>query len=156
MLDRLLELFRDPGPGRPADPNLDAAVLLVEAARMDETISEAERTRILELVETRLGLDAEAARSLVAEAERITEGAAPWQSYTASLKDRLDYDERVALVEMLWEVVYADGELHDLESSLLRRVAGLLYVSDRDRGAARLRVIERLERGRAPGPWEGR
>jgi uncharacterized tellurite resistance protein B-like protein len=48
------------------------------------------------------------------------------------------------MIEMLWEVVYADGELHDLEASLLRRVGGLLYVSDRDRGAARMRVLNRL------------
>ena len=45
---------------------------------------------------------------------------------------------------MLWEVVYADGELHDYEASLLRRVSGLLYVSDWDSGEARKRVRSRL------------
>ena len=45
---------------------------------------------------------------------------------------------------MLWEVAYADGALHDYEASLLRRVAGLLYVSDRDNGEARLRVMAKL------------
>ena len=48
------------------------------------------------------------------------------------------------MIEMLWEVVYADGQLHDYEASLLRRVTGLLYVSDRDSGEARLRVMEKL------------
>ena len=48
------------------------------------------------------------------------------------------------MIEMIWEVVYADGELHDYEDSLLRRIAGLIYVSDRDRGAARKRALERL------------
>ena len=45
---------------------------------------------------------------------------------------------------MLWEVVYADGELHDYEASLLRRIAGLLYVPDRESGEARKRVLARL------------
>jgi uncharacterized tellurite resistance protein B-like protein len=48
---------------------------------------------------------------------------------------------------MLWEVAYADGRLHHMESSLIRRVAGLLYVPDQDSGAARRRVRERLGLG---------
>ena len=45
---------------------------------------------------------------------------------------------------MLWEVAYADGVLHDYEANLMRRVGGLIYVTDRDRGDARRRVLERL------------
>jgi uncharacterized tellurite resistance protein B-like protein len=50
----------------------------------------------------------------------------------------------VDLIEMVWEVAYADGELHDYEANLLRRLGGLLYVSDRERGEARKRVLARL------------
>ena len=50
----------------------------------------------------------------------------------------------VMLMEMLWEVVYADGELHDYEANLLRRTAGLLHVSDQESGAARKRVLARM------------
>ena len=46
---------------------------------------------------------------------------------------------------MIWSVAYADGEVHDFESNLARRVAGLLHVTDRDAGAARKRAIARLE-----------
>jgi len=53
-------------------------------------------------------------------------------------------EQRVQIVELLWETVYADRILTAEEDSLVRRVAGLLYVSDRDRGAARLRVMKRL------------
>ena len=52
--------------------------------------------------------------------------------------------ERVELVEMLWEVVYADGRVDPFEANLLRRIGGLIYVSDRERGAARKRVAARL------------
>ena len=54
-------------------------------------------------------------------------------------------DERIELIEMMWAVVYADGQLHDYEANLLRRMAGLLYVSDFESGAARKRVLERLD-----------
>jgi uncharacterized tellurite resistance protein B-like protein len=49
------------------------------------------------------------------------------------------------MIEMLWEVVYADGELHSYEANLMRRLGGLLYVSERDRGAARKRVLARQD-----------
>ena len=51
---------------------------------------------------------------------------------------------RDKLIELLWEVVYSDGSLHAYESNLLRRIGGLIYVSDRDRGDARKRVLQRL------------
>ena len=49
------------------------------------------------------------------------------------------------MMEMLWAVVYADGELDDFESNMMRRVAGLLYVDDRASGEARKRVLARIE-----------
>ena len=48
------------------------------------------------------------------------------------------------LIEKMWEIVYADGVLDDYEANLLRRVAGLIYVPDRESGAARQRVLARL------------
>lgn len=150
MLARLLDLIAPPQREKPPRLELAAAVLLVEAARMDEAVDPLERTRILDLVRDRYALSQADADALVAQALAVTEGAAPWQTYTSILKDRLSYEERVRLIEMLWEVVYADGVLHDLESSLLRRVAGLLYVSDHDRGAARLRVMKKLGLGQDP------
>ena len=59
--------------------------------------------------------------------------------------------ERIGVIEMLWEVAYSDDLLTGDEDALIRRVAGLIYVSDRDRGEARQRVMQRLERG-APTP----
>ena len=47
-------------------------------------------------------------------------------------------------MEMLWQLVYSDGELHDFEATLMRRLAGLLYVDDRESGVARKRALEKL------------
>ena len=49
---------------------------------------------------------------------------------------------------MMWEVAFADGIIHDFEENLIRRVAGLIYVSDRDRGEAKKRVRARFESGK--------
>jgi uncharacterized tellurite resistance protein B-like protein len=56
----------------------------------------------------------------------------------------MDPAERIQLIEMLWEVVYADGVLDSEEDALIRRIAGLIYVEDRDRVLARKRVLERM------------
>ena len=65
-------------------------------------------------------------------------------AFTRVIKDRFSEDERVRMIEMLWTGAYADRRLHDYEASLVRRVAGLIYVADRDSGAARKRVLRRL------------
>jgi uncharacterized tellurite resistance protein B-like protein len=151
MLDRLKTLFFDDDTSGAASGRrgrdavqLAAAALLVEAARMDEAIGPAELAQIRDLLSRRFGLSSAEADELVRAAEAETEGPAQWHRFTSTLKDRFSEAERIEMIEMLWEVVYADGNLHDLEASLLRRVGGLLYVSDRDRGAARLRVLNRL------------
>ena len=52
--------------------------------------------------------------------------------------------KRIEVIEMLWETVYSDGVLTPDEDALIRQVASLIYVSDRDRGDARLRVVRKL------------
>ena len=64
--------------------------------------------------------------------------------FTQAVVEQVPPEQRVQIIELLWEAVYADRILTADEDSLVRRVAGLLYVSDRDRGAARLRVVKRL------------
>jgi uncharacterized tellurite resistance protein B-like protein len=160
MLDRIRDFFIERGAEAPSagrhpdeDLRLATAAMLVEAARMDEAIGAAERERIQELLAWRFGLPAAEARTLFQEGVRATEGHASWHGFTQTIRAAFDEGERLRLVEMLWEVVLADGRLHDLEASLMRRVAGLLNVPDADSGAARKRVVGRHgldERPRRP------
>ncbi|MFQ5535439.1 MAG: TerB family tellurite resistance protein [Sphingomonadales bacterium] len=133
-----------PGPLSHADKKIAAAALLVEAARMDDRFADDERAAITKLLEGRFDLSREETTSLLAEAEQVQDRSLQLIRFTKTIKDHCSEHERVELVEMLWEVVYADGELHHYEANLLRRVAGLIYVSDRDRGAARKRVLKRM------------
>jgi uncharacterized tellurite resistance protein B-like protein len=154
MLGRLKGLLA--GPGGPAgdgrlagwsDETQAAAALLVEVAQMDSAFDEGERDLIERLLGARFGLDREEAHALVERAEARIAGSTQILPFTRLVKDRFGYDERVELMEMLWSVVYADGEVHDYESSLLRRLAGLIYVSDADSGAARKRAQARAAGG---------
>jgi len=127
-----------------ADKRLAAAALLVETAVMDGDFDEAERTTVTSLLRERFGLDATAAEELVGDAESRTSESLGVFRFTSAAKSHFSHEERVELIEMLWDVAYADGILHDYEDNLLRRVAGLIYVTDRERGDARKRVLARL------------
>jgi len=127
-----------------AELQVAAAALLVEAAQMDTDFDTAERRKILDLVRARFELTEAEAESLLELADHKVANASQLYSFTRVVKDNFDHDERVELIEMLWEVVYVDGTLHDLEASLIRRVAGLIYVPDRESGAARKRALSKL------------
>jgi uncharacterized tellurite resistance protein B-like protein len=148
VIDRILQLLAghsaEPGTGRPDELQLAVAALLVEAARMDDHFDAAERAVIERLLATRFKLTPEATRRLLDAAERAADRSTQLFRFTHLAVQRLDAAERVRLIEMLWEVAYADGTLDPDEDALLRRIAGLLYVSDRERGEARQRALQRL------------
>jgi len=153
MFDRLKDLFggddatsQESGPRGVDELQLAAAALLVEAARMDDEFGSDELAVIESLLRDRFSLSADEADELVAAANKASSEAVELYGFTREIKDAFDPEERIRMVEMLWEVVYADGEVHDHEANLLRRVAGLLYVSDRDSGDARKRVLDRANR----------
>ncbi|HUC62907.1 MAG TPA: TerB family tellurite resistance protein [Alphaproteobacteria bacterium] len=120
------------------------AALLVEAARMDDHFDAAERATIRRLLAERFELEPEATQRLLEAAERAVDQSTQLFRFTHLVVEELAPEERVRILEMLWEVAYADGSLSPEEDQLLRRIAGLIYVSDRERGEARLRVLRRL------------
>ena len=146
MLNRIRALFDSTDTGETDNHTLQAAAaaLLVEAARTDDTISAPERSRIIEVTRQHFGLTEDEAKDLLASAVFDTEGASPYHRYVSVIMDRCPPNKRVWIIEMLWEVAYADGQLNDLEANLLRRIGGLLHVSDIERGEARKRVLQRL------------
>jgi uncharacterized tellurite resistance protein B-like protein len=124
---------------------LATVALLVEAAQMDSEFGAEERAKIIELVEGRFGLSAAESRELLQAASETVEQAVEVFGFTREIKNAFSPEERIEMMEMLWEVAYADRVLHNLEASLMRRLAGLLHVSDRDSGLARKRVLARLD-----------
>lgn len=146
MLNRIRAFFDGGETDDHAEDDLHAAAaaLLVEAARTDDTITQSERARILEVTRRHFDLSEEEAQDLLSAAVFDTEDVSPHHRYVSIIMERCPPDRRLWIIEMLWEVAYADGELHDLEASLLRRIGGLLHISDVERGEARKRVLQRL------------
>ncbi|MDR3440246.1 TerB family tellurite resistance protein [Telmatospirillum sp.] len=126
------------------DARLAAAALLVEAALVDGNVDGAEGQRILSLLQERFAMSENDATTLLNRARALQEQSNQIYPFTKVIVEQFDAGRRIETIEMLWEVVYADGQLHDYEASLVRRVAGLLYVSDQESGAARQRATARL------------
>jgi uncharacterized tellurite resistance protein B-like protein len=149
MIERLKAWLKEAEEPRESDRDglkLAVAALLMEAAEVDGSLETRERDAVVRLLEERFGLAATAADALAAAAERKAEQSTQIFGLTQIINERFSHERRVELLEMLWEVVYADGVLDPLEDSLLRRVGGLIDVSDHERGEAKLRVLKRLGR----------
>lgn len=134
----------DGGTAAQNELELALAALLVEAAHGDHRFDEKERTVVARLLERRFRLSPADARALLAAGEQEASRSAELFHLTRIINERLSFEQRVELIEMLWEVAYADGVLDQYEDSLLRQVGGLIYVTDHERGAARQRVLKRL------------
>lgn len=154
MFKRLKALLTAPDTARPGpgsaeeERRLAAAALLVEAAHQDGDYASEERRQIRRLLAERFRLTEEETDALMAGAEEAQGRAVDLHGFTRYALAGMDEAGREALVEMLWRVVLADGALHDYEASLMRRVAGLLHVSDRASAAARRRVLDELSGAR--------
>ena len=116
---------------------LAVATLLAVVALGDGRFDTAERAVIERLVRERFGLSEIETGRLIDAAEREAKDETDLLPFTSRIKDDFPHAERVGLIEMLWEVCYASGEPHDHQDAQVRLIAGLIYVSDRDRGAAR-------------------
>ena len=123
---------------------LAAAVLMVEAAWMDQSYDVSERRAIAAALRRHFHLNELETATLIETAERAQANATELSRFAKTIKEGYSAEQRIELIELLWEVVYADGELHDYEDNLMRRIGGLLYVPDHERGAARKSVVERL------------
>ncbi|MGD9867917.1 MAG: TerB family tellurite resistance protein [Hyphomicrobiales bacterium] len=121
-----------------------AAALLLHTANIDGEVHRTELKRVRSLLEQRFGLDRSEAASLMDEAERREQDAVDLYGFTSVLTAHLDRPGRLKIVEMLWEVVMADGVIHEFEANLVWRTAELLGVTSTDRIALRKSVEERF------------
>ena len=144
MFQQLMRVFQAPAPQRQPDLRLSVAVLLVEAARQDDHFEPRERAVIAQLLTSKFGLAPDECTALLAAAEARADEMVEIHGHTSEIFEAMTPPERIGVIEMLWDVAYADGVLDPEEDLLIRRVAGLIAVEDRERVLARLRVMARL------------
>ena len=160
MFDRLKSFIDDltsAGQKRGFDADdyrVAAAALLIHMANADGHVAPQEQRRLRKILQERFELDPSAARELMRRAEQSEREAIDLYQFTSVLKRALDEPGRLAVVELLWDVAYADGHADELEENTVWRVAELLGVAARDR----MMLKAKAERGGAEpmpnNPWE--
>jgi uncharacterized tellurite resistance protein B-like protein len=150
MFDRLLTFLGDMPGGKPRrkqlsadDPKVAAAALMFHVMDADGERRDAERRRLKELLAEAYGLSGQELDRLVRAGEEADQEAIDLYAFTSVLKRSLTREGCIEFVKIMWEIVYADGELHELEDNVVWRVAELIGVDSRERVALRQLVQER-------------
>ena len=120
------------------------AALLIHAAKIDENYTDVEKKIIKEALTEINSITAEQAEELMSKAEKEEEEQNQIVKFTRETK-KISMDSRLKIIEVIWKIVYSDGTSDDYESNLIRRICGLLYVSDRDNGIIKTKVQNLLK-----------
>lgn len=151
--DFLADLSGAPAAPTPAEQaqrlQLAAAVLLVEVVRADGALQASERAAALAALGSRFQLAPPALQALLAHAEDSAQSAYDYQQFTGRINDAFSHDDKVRLVEALWQVAYADAHLDENEHHAISKIAGLLHVTHGEYIAAKLRAKAAAPDGQA-------
>jgi uncharacterized tellurite resistance protein B-like protein len=151
LFDTLLPPPRDTPEQAAQRLRLATAVLLVEVMREHADLADAERTVVLAALQREFALTEADSRTLLAEAEATSRSSTDYQSYTSVLNERLDEPQKLRVIEAMWQVAYADGQVDAYENHVLWRIADLLYLPHGGYIAAKMRARDdRAAAGAAP------
>ena len=153
MLDGLRQFIADVvSSAAPQDRTFDdtgyrlaATALLIHVISLDGEPSEVEKRKLHSLLETRFGLDPGSADKLIASATLVEGEAVDLYHFTSVIMRSVNEEGRLRIVEMMWELVYADGQVSEFEDNVVWRAADLLGVSSRDRIDLKHKVAEQRQ-----------
>lgn len=149
MLRTLKDLFDSitaaPGAAAARDEHslqLATAVLLVEVMRADPQVGDAERQAVMGALRQKFSLAGDELERLVELAEQKVRTASDFHQFTSLINDGFSQEQKIRIVEYMWQVAYSDGNLDAHENHVISRVAGLLHVTHGEYIAAKLRAKE--------------
>lgn len=132
---------------------LAEAALMYHVIAVDGVIRDEEKARMAELLSQQFDLSDEETKNLAIEAKTAEQEAIDLYKFTSILKRALNEEERIKIIEHLWEMVFADGILHELEDNVVWRIAELLAVDSRNRVLLKQRVWKKNNQNAdAPSP----
>ena len=123
--------------------NILIAALLVHAAKIDDNYTNAEKELIKKALIELNSISQSEADELLINAEKKEQESNQIVEFTKEVK-KSSMEFRLKIIEIIWKIVYSDGSSDNYESNLVRRLCGLLYVSDRDSGMIKSRVRENI------------
>ncbi len=119
------------------------AALLIHAAKIDENYTNDERKIIKKAIIDLNNISTEEAEKILNESEKIEEESNQIVEFTKEIK-KYSMEFRLKIIEIVWKIVYSDGTNDNYESNLIRRICGLLYVSDKDNGIIKNKVLNSI------------
>ena len=126
------------------DTNILIASLLIHAARIDENYTDIERKIITKAIIDLNKLSLDKAKQILNEAEKKEEESNQIVEFTREIK-KYPIEFRLKIIEIIWKIVYSDGKNDSYESNLIRRICGLLYISDKDNGIIKTKIINQFK-----------
>ena len=124
--------------------NILITALLIHAAKIDDNYTDVEKKIIKKALINLNTITSKEAEKLLKKAEKIEQESDQIVAFTREIKKN-SMEFRLKIIEILWKIVYSDGSSDSFESNLIRRVCGLLYISDRDSGIIKLKVKNSLK-----------
>ena len=150
MISSLKRFFNQSAVGKAADPGHDTehdvriatCALLLEMARIDEKFTAEEMDTVLSIMKEKYGLSQEHADALVAEADRELEDSVDLWQFARLINDNYSIDEKIEIIETLWQMVYVDGKMDEYEHYLMGKLKNLLRLSHDQLIDAKLKVLK--------------
>ncbi len=118
--------------------------LMIEAAYTDGKIDESELKKIKFSLINIFNEDSKEVDLFLDQALKDKNNSRSLHHYTSFINKNFTDNKKILLIETLWEIVLSDGQIHDFESNLIRRLAGLLYISDINSGNAKKRALDKI------------
>ena len=120
--------------------------LLIEAANTDGRITQDELNKISKSLINVFREDPKKVEESLVKALANKDNSKSLYYYTSKLNKFFSNEKKIMLIEVLWEVILSDNEIHDFETNLIRRLAGLLYISDVECGNAKIRATQHVQK----------
>tara|TARA_B100000965_G_scaffold70889_1_gene55958 strand:+ start:146 stop:589 length:444 start_codon:yes stop_codon:yes gene_type:complete len=117
------------------------STLMIQTAVYDGIFDEQEKSKILELIKKYFHFNEDQKLALFKIAMKVNDNSNDMQQFTRVLNDNLSEEEKLNIIEMLWKIIISDGHIDDYENALIRKISGLLYISDRDVGQIKKKLI---------------
>ena len=148
MIKLLKNILSTKNPSEDIDDNKNLELLcglMIEAAYTDGQIDLSELNKIKSSLVNVFAEDSKTVDLVLEKAVKNKNNSKSLHYYTSFINKNFDDEKKLLLIEALWEIVLSDGEIHDYESNLIRRLAGLLYISDINSGNARKRALNKIQ-----------
>ena len=133
------KMFKKKEKGSLDKKNVLIAALLIHAAKTDENYTDIEKKIIKRALVDLFNIGSNQAEELMKHAEKKEEQSNQIVEFTKEIK-KYSMESRLKIIEIIWKIVYSDGTSDIYESNLIRRICGLLYVSDKDSGIIKTKV----------------